>query len=207
LKQFELHLNQFEFETKSDLNPVACYCCQAYRTATGLPCSDRPRGMAALCPSASGRCRLGRRPPVGAGHTPLSALACRVAPPRPPPPRAWFKTGTTRRRPPFLPLPHFFSSLRKQGRAPPPLLVQPPVLEQAKTCRIAATPMLFFPLHGESHHRSVFLQLEPPLTSLSLARSCKSTPSRRRLPWELPAVGAPPLLRHRDASPTMTPFQ
>jgi hypothetical protein len=43
LKQVELSLNQFEFETKSDLNPAARYCCRAHRTATSLPCSDWPR--------------------------------------------------------------------------------------------------------------------------------------------------------------------
>jgi hypothetical protein len=77
LKQVELSLNQFEFETKSDLNPAARYCCRAHWTSTDLPCSDWPRA------------------PVGARHPLSSRLPHGTTPPtRPPPPCAGFKTDT-----------------------------------------------------------------------------------------------------------------
>jgi hypothetical protein len=98
LKQVELSLNQFEFETKSDLNPAARYCCRAHRTSTDLPCSDWPHA------------------PVGARHPLSSRLPHGTTPPtRPPPPCAGFKTDTA----PPLPPPFFFSSCCVPDRPKP----------------------------------------------------------------------------------------
>jgi hypothetical protein len=160
-----------------------------------------------------------RRPQATAGHSEPPPL--RRAPTSPsyrvaafhrlPPPSAPCRASLKGCYPIAAMPPPLISLLRRtheHHNPPPPSSLCPrrvigPSPPSPYSCRRAASSAPP-PIHGENGHCSLFLQVKPPLTSLSLTQRCRSTPSRRRPPWELPAVGVPPPIHYRAASPSTT---